>query len=58
MITRANYLTVLKAAWERAPAGPEKLAALLKYEGAQQSNIARVEKSATIHLLITKSAGK
>jgi hypothetical protein len=46
---------VLKAAWERAPAGPEKLAALIKYEGAQQPDIGRIDKGATVHQLKTKA---
>jgi len=53
MITPVNYLKVLKAAWERAPAGPEKLAALIKYEGAQQPDIGRI--GATVHQLKTKA---
>jgi hypothetical protein len=58
MATRANYMAALKSAWERAPTGSEKLAALMKYEKAKQSNIARIEKAATVYLLKTKSAGK
>jgi hypothetical protein len=58
MTTRVHYMAVLKAAWERAPAGPEKLAALIKYEGAQQPDIGRIEKAATVHLLKTKAAGR
>ena len=58
MTTRVNYMAALKSTWERALAGPEKLAALTKYERAKQSNIARIEKAATVYLLKTKSAGK
>ena len=58
MTTRVNYMAALKSTWEHAPTGPEKLAALTKYERAKQSNIARIEKAATVYLLKTKSAGK
>lgn len=46
MTTRVDYMAALKSAWERAPIGPEKLAALIKYEGAKHSNIARIEMAA------------
>jgi hypothetical protein len=58
MTMRVDYMAALKSMWERAPTGPEKLAALIKYEDAQQSNVARIEKTATVHLLRTKAAGR
>jgi hypothetical protein len=57
MKTRVNYMAALKSAWERAPSEPEKVAALLKYEGAKQSNIARIEKAATAYCRKTDIAG-
>ena len=51
-------MAALKSTWEHAPTGPEKLAALTKYERAKQSNIARIEKAATAYLLKAKSPGK
>jgi hypothetical protein len=58
MTTRVDYMAALKSAWERAPSEPEKAAALLKYQGAKQSNIDRIEKAATAYLLKAKPAGK
>jgi hypothetical protein len=58
MTARVNYMAALKSAWERAPTGPEKLAALIKYEGAKHSNIARIEKAATVYHLKLKTSGK
>ena len=58
MTTRVNYMAALKSTWEHAPTGPEKLAALTKYERAKQSNIARIETAAAVYLIKTKSAGK
>jgi hypothetical protein len=58
MTTRADYMAALKSAWERAPSEPDKVAALIKYQSAKQSNIARIEKAATAHLLKAKSAGR
>jgi hypothetical protein len=55
MTTRVNYMAALKSAWERAPSEPEKAAALIKYEGAKQINVARIEKAATAHLLKVKA---
>ena len=58
MTTRVDYMGALKSAWERATTEPEKTAALLKYQRAKQSNIDRIERAATAHLLKAKSAGK
>jgi hypothetical protein len=38
-------MKALKAKWETAPTGPQKEAALMNYETAQKSNIARIEKT-------------
>jgi hypothetical protein len=54
MVTRINYMAALKSAWKRAPSAPEKAAAQQKYEGAKQSNAARIEKAATAHALKVK----
>jgi len=58
MTTRVNYMAALKSAWERAPSEPEKAAALIKYEGAKHSNIARIEKAATVYHIKAKTSGK
>jgi hypothetical protein len=55
MTTRLNYMAALKSAWEKAPSEPEKVAALKKYQGAKQSNAARIEKAAKAHLLKSKA---
>jgi hypothetical protein len=58
MTTRVDYMAALKSSWERAPIGPEKLAALIKYEGAKHSNIARIEKAATVYRIKAKTSCK
>lgn len=58
MTTRVDYMAALKSAWEMAPSEPEKAAALKRYQGAKQSNIDRIEKAATAHLLKAKAASK
>jgi hypothetical protein len=58
MTTRVDYMAALKSAWELAPIGTEKLAALIKYEDAKHSNIARIEKAATVYHIKAKTSGK
>jgi hypothetical protein len=50
MATRVEHMMALKGAWERAPAGPLKVAALRDYEAAQKENLARSEKDAADYL--------
>ena len=56
MQTRVEHMKALKAAWERAPMGPQKEAALTNYEAAQNSNIARMEKAAMDYLRKAEAA--
>ncbi len=56
MKTRLEHMKALKAEWEQAPTGPQKVAALANYEAAQESNIARIEKAAMHHLRKAEAA--
>ncbi len=56
MKTRLEHMKALKAAWERAPTGPQKDAALTSYEAAKESNIARIERAAMDHLRKAEAA--
>jgi hypothetical protein len=49
MTTRTEHMKALKATWQRAPIGPRKDAALKRYESAQRSNIAKIERAAMSH---------
>ncbi|WP_417725579.1 hypothetical protein [Salipiger sp.] len=39
--TTAEKMTSVKAAWDKAPSGPEKDAALKHYEAAEKANTAK-----------------
>ena len=50
MTTRAQYMEALKKAWEDAPPGPQKEAALRDYQTAQKTNLERTKKAAADYL--------
>jgi hypothetical protein len=50
MTTRVEHMLALKAAWEKAQAGPQREAALKNYEAAQKANATRSDLQARRHL--------
>jgi hypothetical protein len=50
MTTRVEHMLALKAAWENAPAGPQREAALKNYEAAKKANASRSDLQARHHL--------
>ena len=50
MTTRAKHMKALKAAWEGAPPGPRKKAALKNYEAAQRANATKSDMQARRYL--------
>lgn len=50
MTTRAEHMQALKTAWEMAPSGAQKEAALRDYQAAQKTNLARTKKAAADYL--------
>jgi len=46
----ADKMKSVKAAWDKAPAGPKKDAALKHYQAAEKSNTAKNETETTRHL--------
>ena len=58
MTTRVEQMLALKAAWEKAQAGPQRKAALQNYEAAQKANATRSDIQARRHLGAADAAVK
>ncbi len=58
MTTRVEHMKALKAAWKRAPTGPEKDIAFERFESAQRSNVAKMAKAAMAYLHKAEAALK